>query len=173
MPLTNTAKRHSPPLAANFICHILPPPISVSRASHPLIPLTNPPHRYIAARLSCCCHQQAASLPLHGKMGRLQREDNFAKWRQRNGIARARVERVPSNTQFLPHPSNGESRGYDIPFCQMMVGAYQAGNPTPNGMLRSIQRWTNHIIPFRITGHKPISALMGQYLLLLVVFKLI
>ena len=55
----------------------------------------------------------------------------------------------------------------------MMVGAYQAGNPTPNGMLRSIQCWTNCTIPFRITGHKPISALTGQYLLLLVVFKLI
>ncbi len=26
MPLTNTARRHSPPLAADFICHILPPP---------------------------------------------------------------------------------------------------------------------------------------------------
>jgi hypothetical protein len=55
----------------------------------------------------------------------------------------------------------------------MMVGAYQAENPTPNGMLRSIQCWSNHTIPFWITGHKPISALTRQYLLLLVVFKLI
>ncbi len=55
----------------------------------------------------------------------------------------------------------------------MMVGAYQAGNPTPNGILRSIQHWTNHTIPFWTTGHKPISALTGQYLLLFVVFKLI
>jgi hypothetical protein len=40
-------------------------------------------------------------------------------------------------------------------------------------MLRSTQCWKNRTIPFRITGHKPISALTGQYLLLLVVFKLI
>jgi hypothetical protein len=106
-------------------------------------------------------------------MGGFQREDDATKWQQRNGIARARVERVPRDTQFIPHPSNGESRGYDIPFHQMMVGVYQAGNPTPNGMLRSIQHWTNCTIPFWITGHKPISASMGQYLLLLVVFKLI
>jgi hypothetical protein len=106
-------------------------------------------------------------------MGGLQREDDATKWQQMNGIARARVERVPRDTQFLPHPSNGELRGYDIPFCQMMVGAYQAGNPTLNGMLRSIQHLTNRTILFQITGHKPISALTGQYLLLLVVFKLI
>ncbi len=55
----------------------------------------------------------------------------------------------------------------------MMVGAYQSGNPAPNGMLRSIERWTNCIIPFQMTGNKRISALTGQYLLLLVVFKLI
>jgi hypothetical protein len=84
-----------------------------------------------------------------------------------------RVEKVPRDIQFLSHPSNGESSGYDIPFHQMMVGAYQAGNPTPNGMLQSIQHWTNHTIPVQITGQKPISALTGQYLLLLVVFKLI
>ncbi len=55
----------------------------------------------------------------------------------------------------------------------MMVWAYQAGNPTPDGMLRSIQRRTNRTNPFQISGQKPISTLTGQYLLLLVVFKLI
>jgi hypothetical protein len=50
-----------------------------------------------------------------------QREEDAAKWRQRNGIAR--VERVPRDTQFLSHPSNGRSRGYDIPYYQMMVEA--------------------------------------------------
>jgi hypothetical protein len=40
-------------------------------------------------------------------------------------------------------------------------------------MLRSIQCWTNCTIPFWITGHKPTFALTGQYLLLLVAFKLI
>jgi hypothetical protein len=104
-------------------------------------------------------------------MDGFQGEDNATKLQQRNGIAR--VERVPRDTQFLPHPSNGGSRGYDIPFRQMMVEAYQAGNPAPNGMLRSIQPWTNHTIPFRMTRNKSISALMRQYLLSLVVFKLI
>jgi hypothetical protein len=55
----------------------------------------------------------------------------------------------------------------------MTMEAYQAGSPTPNGMLRSIQHWTNRTIPFQITKHKPISSLTEQYLLLLVVFKLI
>jgi hypothetical protein len=82
-------------------------------------------------------------------------------------------KRVRRGTQFFPQPSNGGLRGYDIPFRQMMVGAYQAGNLAPKGMLRSIQHWTNCTIPFRMTGNKPISALTGQYLLLIVVFKLI
>jgi hypothetical protein len=55
----------------------------------------------------------------------------------------------------------------------MMVEAYQAGNPTPDCMLRSIQSWKNRTIPFQMTGNKPISALTRHYLLLLVVFKLI
>jgi hypothetical protein len=55
----------------------------------------------------------------------------------------------------------------------MMVEAYQAGNPAPNDMLRSIQHWTNCTIPFQMTKNKSISALTGQYLLLLVIFNLI
>jgi hypothetical protein len=100
-----------------------------------------------------------------------QREDDAAKWRQKNGIAR--VEGVFRDTQFLPHPSIGGSRGYDIPFCEMMVEAYQAGCPAPEGMLRSIQRWVKRPIPYRMTGNKAVSGLSGQYLLLLVMFKLI
>jgi hypothetical protein len=104
-------------------------------------------------------------------MDGFQREDNAAKWQQRNGIGR--VERVPRDTQSLPHPSNGGLRGYDIPFHQMLVEAYQAGNLAPNGVLRSIQYWKNRTISFQMTRNKPILALTGQYLLLLVVFKLI
>jgi hypothetical protein len=54
-------------------------------------------------------------------MSGFQRKDDVTKWQQRNGIARARVERVPRGTQFLPHLSNGELM-YDIPFYQMIVG---------------------------------------------------
>ena len=83
------------------------------------------------------------------------------------------MERVLRDTHFLPHPSIGGSRGYNIPFHQMMVEAYQAGNPAPKGMLKSIQRWVNRPIPYRMTGNKAVSGLSGQYLLLLVMFKLI
>jgi hypothetical protein len=56
----------------------------------------------------------------------------------------------------------------------MLVESYQAGNPAPEGMLRSIQQWLKKgVAPVRITGNKPLSALLGQYLLLLVMLKLI
>ena len=40
-------------------------------------------------------------------------KETAALWRRGNGIAR--VDLVPRDTQFLPHPSNGGTRGYDIP----------------------------------------------------------
>jgi hypothetical protein len=88
------------------------------------------------------------TLPRHYQNTMFQREDNAAKWRQKNGIAR--VEGVFRDTQLLPHPSIGGLRGYDIPFREMIVEAYQAGCPAPEGMLRSIQRWVKHLIPYRI-----------------------
>jgi hypothetical protein len=45
-------------------------------------------------------------------MAAFQREDDVAELRQRNGVAK--VEGVLRDTQFLPHPSCGRSRGYDI-----------------------------------------------------------
>ncbi len=81
---------------------------------------------------------------------------------------------VLRDTRFLPHPSIGGSRGYDIPFRQMILDGYQAGNPAPEGMLRIVQRWAvNGVVLLRMTGNKSSSALSGQYLLLLVIFKLI
>lgn len=106
------------------------------------------------------------------RMDALRREDDVAKWRRKNGVAR--VDRVLRDSRFLPHPRNGGSRGYDIPFRQMIVDAYRAGNPAPEGMRSSVWRWTtNGVAPFRMTGNKPVSALSGQYLLLLVLIKLI
>jgi hypothetical protein len=56
----------------------------------------------------------------------------------------------------------------------MMVDSNQAGSPAPKGMLRSIQQWMkNGVVPLPMTGNKPSSVLLGQYLLLLVMFKLI
>ena len=105
-------------------------------------------------------------------MDAFQREDDAAIWRCDNGVAR--VDGLLRDTQFLPHPSVGGSRGYEIPFRQMVVEAYRAGNPAPEGMRTSVWRWMqNGIVPLRMTGNKPSSALSGQYLLLLVMFKLI
>lgn len=70
---------------------------------------------------------------------------------------------MPRDTRFLPHPSRGGSRGYDIPFRQMVLDAYWAGTPPPEGMLSSVKRWNrNGIVPLRMTGNKPSSALSGQ-----------
>ncbi len=170
---TNKHSQKTLPPAGHQLClPYLSHPINMNRAPPPPpIPPTNSPHQSVAAHLSHCCHQQPSALHRHSKTDGSQREEDAAKWQQRNGIAR--VERIPRDTQFLPHPSNGGLRGYDIPFCQMMVEAYQVGNPAPYGMLRSIQRWTNCTIPFQMTVNKSISALTGQYLLLLVVFKVI
>jgi hypothetical protein len=100
------------------------------------------------------------------------REDNAARWRQRNGVAR--VDRVSRDTQYLSHLRIGGLQGYNIPLRQMLVELYQVGNPALKGMLRSIQRWLkNSVVPLQMTGNKPSSALSGHYLLLLVMFKLI
>ena len=73
------------------------------------------------------------------RMDALQNEEDAAKWRRNNGVER--VDGVLRDTRFLPHPSAGGSRGYDIPFRQMIVDAYQAGNPAPEGMRNSVWRW--------------------------------
>ena len=94
-----------------------------------------------------------------------------ARWRRNNGVSR--VEQVPRDTQFLPHPSRGGVRGYDIPLCQMILDTYQSTGQCPTGMRRSVQLWAHKIIPRRMTGNKSNSELSGHYLMLLVVFKMI
>jgi hypothetical protein len=101
-----------------------------------------------------------------------QREDNAARWHQNNGATR--VNRVSWDTRFLSHLRISGSQGYNIPLCQMMVDLYQAENPAPKGMLRSIQQWMkNSMAPLWMMGNKPSFAFSGQYLLLLMMFKLI
>ena len=101
-----------------------------------------------------------------------QREDPNAKWRRDNGVVR--VDGVLRDTRFLSHPRIGGTRGYDIPFHQMIVDAYQVGNPAPEGMRASVYQWMQRgVNPKRMTGNKPLSELSGKYLLLLVLFKLI
>ena len=105
-------------------------------------------------------------------MEAFQREDDAARWHRNNGVER--VDGVLRDTRFLTHPRVGGSRGYDITFRQMIVDAYQAGNPAPERMRTSVWRWMqNGVLPLRMTGNKPVTSLSGQYLLLLVLFKLI
>jgi hypothetical protein len=101
-----------------------------------------------------------------------QREDPIAKWHRDNGVAR--VDGVLRDTRFLSYLRIGGTRGYNIPFHQMIVDAYQVGNPTPKGMRASVYRWIQRgVNPKRMMGNKPLSELSGEYLLLLVLFKLI
>ena len=76
-------------------------------------------------------------------MDPLWREDPIAKWRCDNGVAR--VDGVLRDTRFLPHPRLGGTRGYDIPFRQMIIDAYRAGNPPPKGMKASVYRWMQNV----------------------------
>jgi hypothetical protein len=82
-----------------------------------------------------------------------------------------RVDQVPSDDNARRHPSWGGSRGYDMFYRQEQV---EAGHPVPSRIVRSIQRWIRDGIgPLRQTGNKGSYELLGEHLLLLVLFKLI
>ena len=65
-----------------------------------------------------------------------QPEEDAAQMRQRSGISR--VMEVPTDTQFLAHPSVEGARGYDIHTREMMVELCKSGNPVSQMMIRSI-----------------------------------
>ena len=94
-----------------------------------------------------------------------QPEAEAAQWRHQRGISQ--VEAVPRDTQYLPHPCHGGSRGYDFHTREMMVEAYG------NSMIRSIQRWTHRLRPHQMTGNKPQRDLSGEHLRLFVYYKMI
>ncbi len=104
-------------------------------------------------------------------MAPFQPEEDAAQMCRRSGISR--VVKVPRDTQFLAHPSVGGARGYDIHTCEMMVKLCKSGNPVPQTMIYSIQRWALRIVPHQMTGNKPNVGLTGEYLFLLVLFKLV
>ncbi len=70
-----------------------------------------------------------------------QPEEDATQMRRWSGIPR--VVEVPRDTQFLAHPSVGGVRGYDIHAHEMMVELCKSGNPVPQMMIRSIQRWVD------------------------------
>jgi hypothetical protein len=99
------------------------------------------------------------------------REEDTALWQCNTGITR--VDGVPRDTQFLPHPSRGGSRGYNIPFCEMILENHHAGCPVPESFMSSVNCWVKVHIPHRMTGNKSRSKLSDHYLFLLVLFKMI
>ena len=107
--------------------------------------------------------------PYLAVMAAYQPEEDAARWRR--SVGASRVDQVPRDTRFLPHPSRGGSRGYDIDMRRMVLDTYQTTGHFPPGMRRSIQRWAHNTIPRRKTGNKSNSELSGHYLFLLVLFK--
>ena len=82
-----------------------------------------------------------------------QPEEEAARWRR--SIGASRVDQVPRDTRFLPHPSRGGSRGYDVNMRRMILDTYQATGHCPPGMRMSVQRWAHHIVLRRMTGNNP------------------
>ncbi len=97
-------------------------------------------------------------------------EDATLRWR--NNVI-SRVKGVERDTQFLPHPSCGGSRGYDIPFREMILENYHTWHPFPESIMRSVRCWLKGHISCRRTGSKSHSKLSGHYFFLLVLFKMI
>jgi hypothetical protein len=54
-----------------------------------------------------------------------------------------------------------------------MVELHKSGNPVPQTIICSIQRWARRIVPHRMTGNKLKVGLTVEYLFLLVLFKLV
>jgi hypothetical protein len=63
--------------------------------------------------------------------------------------------------------------GYDIPFREMILENYHARPPVLESLMRSVKHWVKGHIPRRMTGNKSRSELIGHYLFLLVLFKMI
>jgi hypothetical protein len=69
-------------------------------------------------------------------MAPFQPEEDAAQMHLWSGISM--VVKVPRDNQFLAHPSDGGTRGYDIHTREMMVKLCKSGNPVPQTMIRSI-----------------------------------
>ena len=159
-PLTSSVatvdRRHRPSslsAAAPFAARCRPLPRDLRRCRHSLAAIAS-----VAAGLRFAMHNN-------------QPEAEAAQWRRQRGISQ--VNAVPRDMQYLPHPRNGGSRGYDFHTREMMVEAYRNYHHVPPLMIRSIQRWVHCLMPHQMTGNKPQSYLSGEHLLLLVYYKMI
>eukprot|EP00978_Attheya_sp_CCMP212_P037426 scaffold176038_cov34-Attheya_sp.AAC.1 len=71
-----------------------------------------------------------------------------------------------------PHPSHGGAREYPISERLRMLQMWHADLPVPASMVRSIKRWDDRMIPYRMAGNKGTRQMSGHHLLLLVMFKM-
>ena len=73
---------------------------------------------------------------------------------------------------MIPAGSRGGSEGYVVPHRLLLIDLYEAGHEVPASNIRSIQRWIKDgVVPKRKTGNKPSTAMTGEHLLLLAIFK--
>lgn len=91
-------------------------------------------------------------------------EDDRAKARASLGLGRELAVQRSSN----PVPSRGGSRGYDIHYRQNQLALHAIGLPT-EASLSSISRWNRRLEPYRMTGNRERSTIVGFDQLLLAI----
>jgi len=97
-------------------------------------------------------------------------DDDEVRRRQRQGLSRL----IQQDREGLPHPSVGGTRGYPVYVREIEITRAQAGLDPIVASQRSISRWmTERLIPYRMTGNKNQSKLVGSDSLLLVIFLII
>ena len=81
---------------------------------------------------------------------------------------------IQQDREGLPHPSVGGTRGYPVFVREIEITQAQAGLDPIVASQRSISRWmTERLIPYRMTGNKNQSKLVGSDSLLLAIFLVI
>ena len=92
-------------------------------------------------------------------------EDERALRRRKEGLPRE----LQQSRTVCPHPSNGGSRGYSVPFRIAEIYRFELGEET-TASERSIRRWIGRLIPRRPTGGTEREGLVGVDLFLLVFY---
>ena len=77
------------------------------------------------------------------------------------------------NRQRLPHPSFGGTRGYPLWFRQLEVDRYEDELLPTVASPMSVRRWITRIIPYRMTGNKEKTKLIGEDLILLGIISIV
>jgi len=97
-------------------------------------------------------------------------DDDEVRRRQGHGLTRlTQLDRAE-----LPHPGAGGTRGYPVWTRVIEIARAQAGLDPMVASQRSISRWmTERLTPYRMTGNKSQTKLVGADLLLLAIFIII